>query len=84
MRPDVDLVTAAKVGLGSMMSTTRANLSVGPPYDVGVYTRDSMRIEQVRLHEGSPLLDRLEDLWQTHLLQVVRELPTVSVELDRA
>ena len=29
----VDLVTATKIALGSMMSTARANLSVGPPYD---------------------------------------------------
>lgn len=84
MRPEIDLVTAAKVGLGSMMSTTRANLSVGPPYDVGVYARDSMRVEQVRLDHGSPLLGRLEELWQSHLLQIVRELPTVSTQLDPA
>ena len=37
---DVDLVTAAKIALGSMMSTARANLSVGPPYDVGIYLNE--------------------------------------------
>lgn len=32
-----DLVTSTKIALSSMMSTARANLSVGPPYDAGVY-----------------------------------------------
>ena len=38
---DVDTETATKIALGSMISTARANLSVGPPYDLGLYTRDS-------------------------------------------
>ena len=35
--PTSTCVTATKIALGSMMSTARANLSVGPPYDLGVY-----------------------------------------------
>lgn len=79
VRPDLDLVTAAKVGLGSMMSTSRANLSVGPPYDVGVYVNDSHRLEHVRLSPGSPLLGELELLWQRHMEAIVAELPTIVV-----
>lgn len=84
-RSDLDLVTAAKVGLGSMMSTTRANLSVGPPYDVGVYVNGSFTLQQTRLEPGSTILAELEDLWSRHLLRIVDELPTIdvsSVELE--
>ena len=38
----MDLTTAVKIALASMMSTARANLSVGPPYDVGIYKNGSM------------------------------------------
>ena len=34
-RADVDLGDAVKIALGSMISTAHANLSVGPPYDLG-------------------------------------------------
>ena len=37
----VDAETAIKIALGSMMSTARANLSVGPPYDLAIYRDDS-------------------------------------------
>lgn len=80
VRPDIDLVTAAKVGLGSMMSTSRANLSVGPPYDIGVYANGSMELEQLRLDQDSPVLRRLEELWQTHIRSLIEELPTISNE----
>ena len=36
------LATAAKIALSSMMSTARANLSVGPPYDLGIYRNGSL------------------------------------------
>lgn len=82
VRPEVDLVLGAKIGLGSMMSTARSNLSVGPPYDVGLYANDSFEVSEVRLQAGSSLLGRLEELWQTHLLAIVTELPNVGADLD--
>ena len=37
VRSQADMATAAKVALSSMVSTAVANLSVGPPYDLGIY-----------------------------------------------
>src|SRR5208282_5844800 len=51
----VDLDTATTIALGSMMSTTRANLSVGPPYDIGIYLNDTLRVEETRIDSDSPL-----------------------------
>ena len=58
VRAHVDLVTAAKIALSSMVSTARANLSVGPPYDAGVYLNGSLDVRQVRIEADSPYLDR--------------------------
>lgn len=75
---EVDLVTATKVALGSMISTARANLSVGPPYDIAVYRSDSHHLDQYRVEPDSPLLARLEEVWQRHLRQTIEDLPTIA------
>ena len=46
LTPRVDLETAIKIALSSMVSTARANLSVGPPYDLGVYRNGSLRVDR--------------------------------------
>lgn len=74
----VDLVTATKVAVGSMMSTARANLSVGPPYDVGIYLNGSFMVEESRIESDSPLLARLRSLWEKHMLGAIAELPEIS------
>ena len=50
----VDLVTAAKIALGSMLSTAAANLSVGPPYDIGFYFNETRTLSQFRIDNDSP------------------------------
>jgi putative proteasome-type protease len=73
-----DLAIATKIALGSMMSTARANLSVGPPYDLGVYVNDSLEVDEFRITEDSVLLHRLQGLWQRHIMAAVTELPGVA------
>src|SRR5215213_11586845 len=43
---NVGMEAAIKVALSSMVSTARANLSVGPPYDIAVYRNGSLRLEE--------------------------------------
>jgi putative proteasome-type protease len=76
----VDLETATMIAIGSMMSTAAANLSVGPPYDVGIYLNDSFAVEEFRIAIDAPVLGRLRDTWERHLLQGVAELQTISHE----
>ena len=75
---EAGLIPATKIALGSMMSTARANLSVGPPYDLAVYQNNSLHIDQFRITEDSALLRSLEGLWQKHILAAVAELPGVT------
>ena len=73
----VDLETAGKIALTSMMSTTRANLSVAPPYDVGVYRNGSLKVEEHRIEAHSPFLADLEAVWAKHLHAAVADLPSL-------
>lgn len=77
---EVDLAAAVKIALGSMMSTARANLSVGPPYDVGIYRNDALDVEEIRVAADSPLLGRLREAWERTLIGAIAELPQVSQE----
>jgi putative proteasome-type protease len=79
------LVTASKIAIGSMMSTARANLAVGPPYDLAIYPTNALTIEEFRILPDSTVLARLQAIWQRHMLQVVQDMPSVHDldELDR-
>lgn len=74
----VPLAEAAKVALSSMISTARANLSVGPPYDLGIYTADGHTLRHVRIEADSPFLEELQTLWAGHLLKALADLPNVG------
>ena len=79
VQANVDLASATKIALGSMMSTARANLSVGPPYDIGILPADgSLRLDEFRVGIGSPLLAQLEEVWERHLLNAVADLPSIA------
>jgi putative proteasome-type protease len=75
-----DLGTAMKVAIGSMLSTARANLSVGPPYDVGVYRPGRFDLAMFRINPDSPLIARMQETWERHLLAGVHELPAILQE----
>ena len=69
---------ASKVALSSMISTARANVSVGPPYDLAVYRDGSHVVEHSRIDADSGYLSKLEDVWARHLHQALQELPMVD------
>jgi putative proteasome-type protease len=75
----VDLSQATKIALGSMMSTARANLAVGPPYDLAILRADGgVALQEFRVTEDSPLLTRLRDVWERHLMRAIAELPPIT------
>lgn len=78
VRSRADLRTAAKVALSSMISTAVANLSVGPPYDLGIYERDAHQLLHARIEGDSSYLTRLTGVWREHLLAAVDALPSLE------
>ena len=75
---EVDLDTATTIALGSMMSTARANLSVGPPYDGCIYLNDSHNPLEFRIGHDSPLLVTLREAWERQLMGAVTEVQRIS------
>jgi putative proteasome-type protease len=72
---------AIKVALSSMVSTARANLSVGPPYDLGVYSNGSLTLNEHRIESDSPYLQALQDAWVSTLIDAVATLPALPSDL---
>lgn len=81
VRAHLDLEAATKVALSSMLSTARANLSVGPPYDVAVYHNGQLDIEEFRFEPDSPFLDEVQRVWVEHMFKAVDDLPTIPPEI---
>ena len=74
----VNLTTAAKLALTSMVTTAGANLSVGPPYDLVIYRAGSFTPFEARITADSPFLARLEAVWAKHLSEAIAELPAIE------
>jgi putative proteasome-type protease len=74
----VNLATAAKLALTSMVSTAGANLSVGPPYDLVIYRSGTFDPFEARINAESPFLARLEAVWAKHLFDAIAELPAIE------
>jgi len=65
---ETDLYDALKIGLISMDSTMRSNLSVGLPVDVAVIRRDTFGIElNYRIMPGEPYFTDLRERWSAAL-----------------
>ena len=81
-----DLATATKIALGSMMSTARSNVGVGPPYDGAALRSDgSLQLSEFRVEADSPTLEQLHEMWERHMRNAVDELPSVMpAEIDLA
>ena len=66
---DIDLYDALKVGLVSVDSTMRSNLSVGLPLDVLIARRDVYDAElNYRIEPGEPYFHDLRERWSAALL----------------
>lgn len=75
LEPQTSLHDAVKCALISFDSTMRSNISVGPPLDVLVYHRDSLKVGlQQRLDEGDPYLGLIRQQWGEGLKRVFTEL----------
>ena len=64
----IDLYDALKIGLISVDSTMRSNLSVGLPLDILIVRRDAIAAElSYRIEPGEPYFQDLRDRWSAAL-----------------
>ena len=62
-----------------MMSTARANLSVGPPYDAGVYRAGTFALDEHRFTADSSVLGELREVWERSIVSALAELPDIEL-----
>lgn len=73
---DSDVLDALKIGLISMDSTIRSNLSVGLPIDLALLRRDALKAEiAVRIDEADPYFHDLRDSWSRALRAAHMAIP---------
>jgi putative proteasome-type protease len=73
---------AARYALISLDSTMRSNVTVGPPVDLLVYSRDELRVsKQRRFFAKDPDLLAIHAQWEQSLRKAVQELPPVRFDL---
>jgi putative proteasome-type protease len=77
VRAHVSLANAGRIALSSMLSTARANLSVGPPYDAAFYLADSFELEQLRIEADSAYVAELEAAWAEIMAEAIDRLPAL-------
>jgi len=73
---DMALEDAAQLSLVSLDATARSNLSVGSPYEVAVYRRDSLAVPH-RFHFAGddPFLSELTATWHLGVCEAFARLP---------
>jgi putative proteasome-type protease len=73
---DIDLYDALKIGLISVDSTMRSNLSVGMPLDILVARRDACAAElNYRIEPGEPYFHDLRERWSAALRAAHNNIP---------
>jgi putative proteasome-type protease len=75
------LEVAAKYALLSMDATMRSNVTVGPPIDLLLYTKDSLDVTRYRrLSAGDRDLNLIHSSWEQSLRRAVEQLPDIELE----
>ena len=76
IKHEVGIAPAARCALVSMNSTIRSNLTVGPPVELLIYTRDSFdKGRRMFFREDDPFAHELGEKWSTGLFNALESLP---------
>jgi putative proteasome-type protease len=72
---------AIKYALLSLDSTIRSNVTVGPPIDIAVYSKDELNFNRRRrLDENDPELVAMHAQWEQALRKAVIDMPSVTID----
>jgi len=79
--PGTSLEDAARCALVSLESTIRSNISVGPPIELAIHTRDAI-VEPFhqKLTLNSPMYKSMQKQWNTGLHRTLSRLPRFEWE----
>jgi putative proteasome-type protease len=81
----LSLEDAARLCLVSQVITRRSNLTVGPPFEVALYPRDSLAISHhQKLERGAPEISEINKVWIESQRQALQRLPRFPWEQAEA
>ena len=74
--PKLSLADGARLCLVSLDATARSNITVGPPFEVAGYTKDSLSLGvRCKFEPGDPYLVRIRDSWNNGIKAAFQGLP---------
>ena len=80
--PKMSLEDAARLCIVSLDATSRSNVTVGPPFEVAIYPKDSLALSRrLKLDEESPLLEETSKSWNQGIRNAFENLPRFEWEL---
>jgi putative proteasome-type protease len=83
IQPTTSLEVAAKYALLSMDATMRSNVTVGPPFDLLLYKKDSLQITRYRrVSAGDRDLNLIHSSWEQSLRRAVEQLPDIEFQTE--
>lgn len=82
LTPDTSLEDATRCALVSMDSTMQSNVSVGPPIEVLIYERNSLKFDRyMRLDDDHSYLRDIRESWSKNIRQAFNALPRFNWEI---
>jgi putative proteasome-type protease len=80
--PQLSLDDGARLCIVSLDATSRSNVTVGPPFEVAIYPRDSLVLSQrLKLDADSPLLKKISRRWNLGIRNAFENLPRFEWEM---
>ena len=72
----LSLNEGARLTLVSLDATTRSNITVGPPFEIATYQKDSMQLScRCSFDKSDPYLIGLRESWNSGIVNVFKNLP---------
>ena len=79
--PRMSLNDGARMCLASLVATTRANLTVAPPFEVAIYATNALALQQrLKLEADSTELQNMHHAWDSSMRLAFRSLPPFAWE----
>ncbi len=76
---ETKLSEAIKFGVLSLEATMKSNLSVGTPFDIFCYEKDSLKVKfRYRLEDSDEYLREVRSKWQQGIVKLVGEVPSLK------
>lgn len=75
IRPQVSINDAARCAMVSLDATIKSNLSVGPPLDLALLPRNTLKLMRLRLDVEMPYYQNAKEIWNQHQITALRSLP---------